>query len=64
MSNNILFKSLVNGVITLVIFALITSLMRGMFFLQVIMLPYYLLLAVSAAAASYIGFKLKEMKTE
>ena len=64
MSNNILFKSLVNGVITLIVLSVFATLVRGMLFVQAVTLPYHVLMAVTAVAASYIGLKAKEMKTE
>lgn len=62
MSTNIIFKSLVNGFITLIIFALIGTLMKGMLFIQAVTLPYNLLIACFAAVGSYIGFTMKEAK--
>lgn len=61
--SNILFKSLVNGVITLLVISLVVSLVRGLAFIQVITMPMYLATASCCAVASYFGYKLKEQKT-
>ena len=62
MSNNIILKSLANGFLTLIIFALIGTLMKGMIFIQAVTLPYNLLIACLAAAGSFIGYTMKEAK--
>lgn len=62
MSNNIILKSLANGFLTLIIFALIGTLMKGMIFIQAVTLPYNLIIACLAAAGSFIGYTMKEAK--
>lgn len=62
MSNNIILKSLANGFLTLIIFALIGTLMKGIIFIQAVTLPYNLLIACLAAAGSFIGYTMKEAK--
>lgn len=62
MNTNIIFKSLANGLITLLVFALIGVLIKGMVFIQAVTLPYNLLIACLAAAGSFIGFTLKEAR--
>jgi hypothetical protein len=62
MNTNIIFKSLANGFITLLVFALIGVLIKGMVFIQAVTLPYNLLIACFAAVGSYIGFTIREAK--
>ena len=53
---NILFKSLLNGVVTLFALALILSWMNGLRFVEALVLPYIITAAVTACLASFIGF--------
>ena len=53
---NILFKSLLNGVVTLFALALILSWMNGLRFVEALVLPYIITAAVAACFASFIGF--------
>lgn len=62
MSNNVILKSLANGFLTLIIFALIGTLMKGMIFIQAVTLPYNLIIACLAAAGSFIGYTMREAK--
>lgn len=61
--SNILFKSLFNGIISLVVISLVVSLVRGVAFIQIATMPMYLATASCCAVASYFGYKLKEQKT-
>ena len=59
MNKNILVKALINGIISLLVLAVLLSLINGMGFMAALMAPYTILAAVSAVVGSYIGFARK-----
>ena len=62
MDKNILFKSLLQGIAALLLFALLVSVVRTEPILQVLAAPYTILLGVSAVVGSYAGFLRKAKK--
>lgn len=56
MNKNILVKALINGIISLLVLAVLLSLINGMGFMAALMAPYTILAAISAVVGSYIGF--------
>ena len=59
MGNNILIKSLLNGVISLLVLAVLLSLGKDMSFVQALTVPYTIAAAIAAMVGSYIGFARK-----
>ena len=59
MDKNILIKSLLNGVISLLVLAVLLSLRTDMSFVQALTVPYALVVAITAMVGSYIGFARK-----
>ena len=59
---NIIIKSLVNGILTFVLVALIQHLVKGVAIAQAVIAPYTIFLTISAIVGSYIGFSIKAMK--
>lgn len=55
----ILVKSLLIGLATLLVLALMLSLMKGVAFAELLVAPYTIAFAVSAALGSYVGFERK-----
>ncbi len=62
MDKNILFKSLLQGIAALLLFALLVSVVRAEPILQVLAAPYTIVLGVSAVVGSYAGFLRKAKK--
>lgn len=62
MNKNIIIKSLLNGVITFFLVAVVLDLAKGIPFGQALVEPYNILLGISATIGSYIGFSRKAMK--
>ena len=60
MNKNIILKSLLNGILTFVLVALVLSL-KGWAIAQAVASPYTIFLAVSAIAGSFVGFTVKAM---
>ena len=58
MKNNI-FKALINAVVTLLVLALVLSLMKGVAFAELLVAPFTIAFAVSAGLGSYVGFERK-----
>ena len=56
MNKTILVKALVNGIVSLLVLAVLLSLVNGIGFMEALMAPYTIIAAISAVAASYIGF--------
>ena len=61
MNKNNVIKSLLNGVLTFVLVALVLSL-KGMDITQALVSPYTIFLAVSAIVGSFVGFTMKAMR--
>ena len=59
MDRNILIKSLLNGVISLLVLAVLLSLIKGMSFVQALTVPYTIAVAIVAMVGSFIGFARK-----
>ena len=59
MDKNILIKSLLNGVISLLVLAVLLSLVNGTGFTAALFAPHTIIVALSAAVGSYIGFSRK-----
>ena len=59
MDRNTLIKSLLNGVISLLVLAVLLSLIKGMSFVQALTVPYTIAAAIVAMVCSYIGFARK-----
>ena len=59
MDKNILIKSLLNGVITLLALAVILSLVKDVGFVQALIAPYTIAASIAAMVGSYIGFARK-----
>ena len=59
MDKNILIKSLLNGVISLLVLAVLLSLIKDMSFVQALTVPYTIAVAIAAMVGSYIGFARK-----
>ena len=64
MDKNILFKSLLQGVVGMVIIALLLSILHDDSFLEVLVEPYTILMGVACVVGSYIGYSRKAKKTE
>ena len=62
MDKNILFKSLLQGIAGMLLFALLVSVVRAESILQVLAAPYTIVLGVSAVVGSYAGFLRKAKK--
>jgi hypothetical protein len=62
MSNSVVFKSLANGIVTLIVISMLSTLLKDMDFTQAIILPYNVITATLAVAGSYVGFTIKELK--
>ena len=62
MNKNILFKSLLQGVAGMLILALLLSIVKDVSILEVLVRPYTILIGVSAAIGSYIGYVRKAKK--
>ena len=61
MNKNNVIKSLLNGVLTFMLVALVLSL-KGMDIAQALVSSYTIFLTVSAIAGSFIGFAMKAMR--
>ena len=61
MNKNTVIKSLLNGILTFILVALVLSL-KGMAIAQAIIAPYTIFLTISAILGSFIGFTLKAMR--
>lgn len=59
MDKNILIKSLLNGVISLLVLAVLLSLIKDMSFVQALTELYTIAVAIAAMVGSYIGFARK-----
>jgi hypothetical protein len=59
-----LIKSILNGLITWFVVALAVSLIRDIAFLKVLIEPFIIVSAVTAAVGSYAGFLRKEKMEE
>ena len=62
MNKNILFKSLLQGVVGMFILALVLSIVKDDSILKVLAEPYTILVGVSAVIGSYIGYLRKAKK--
>ena len=62
MNKNIIIKSLLNGIISFFLVALVLDLAKGIPFGKAIVDPYSIFLGVSAIVGSYIGFSRKAAK--
>ena len=62
MNKNIIIKSLLNGVTSFFLVALVLDLVKGIPFGQALAEPYNIILGISAIVGSYIGFTRKAMK--
>ena len=62
MNKNIIIKSLLNGILTFVVVALVQYLVEGVALTQAIAAPYTIFLAISAIVGSFIGFSIKAAK--
>ena len=61
MKKNII-KSLLNGILTFVVVALVQYLVKGVAITQAIVAPYTIFLTLSAIVGSFVGFSIKAMK--
>lgn len=61
MKKNII-KSLLNGILTFVVVALVQYLVKGVALTQAIAEPYTIFLAISAIVGSFVGFSIKAEK--
>ena len=59
MKKSIIIKSLINGIASCFAVALVQSLIRGIPFVQALTAPYTILLAISAAVGSFIGYEIR-----
>jgi len=59
---SIIVKSVINGIITFLVVGLALSLIKGIAFVQVITMPYFLFIVSSVIVGSYIGFTKKQEK--
>ena len=59
MDKNILIKSLLNGVISLLVLAVLLILIKDMSFVQALTKFYTIAVAIAAMVGSYIGFARK-----
>ncbi len=62
--NKIIIKSLVNGIVSALLLALILTLTKGMNYVDALMAPSTLILAPCAAVGSFIGYTLRAKKKE
>ncbi|MDO4866033.1 MAG: hypothetical protein Q4C10_05710 [Clostridia bacterium] len=62
MNKNIIIKSLLNGIISFFLVALVLDLVRGIPFGKAIVDPYNIFIGVAAIIGSYIGFTRKALK--
>ena len=61
MKKNII-KSLLNGILTFVVVALVQYLVKGVAITQAIVAPYTIFLTLSAIVGSFVGFSIKAAK--
>ena len=61
MKKNII-KSLLNGILTFVVVALVQYLVKGVTITQAIAAPYTIFLTIAAIVGSFIGFNIKAAK--
>ena len=59
MNNNIILKSLINGIITWLVVGLFLSLTKDTTFVEALITPYTLFAASACIGGSFIGFKRK-----
>lgn len=59
---SVIVKSVINGIITFLVVGLALSLIKGIAFVQVITMPYFLFIVSSVIVGSYIGFTKKQEK--
>ena len=52
----IIIKSLINGIVTWLVVALVLSRMNGLAFAEALVIPYTITAAITACLGSYIGF--------
>jgi len=62
MDKNLLFKSLMNGIIAFLGISLLMVIVKDATLVQAITTPYVIISAVCAAVVSYFGFMLKTSK--
>ena len=62
MNKNIIIKSLLNGILTFVVVALVQYLVEGVALTQAIAAPYTIFLTISAIVGSFVGFSIKATK--
>ena len=62
MKKNIIVKSLLNGIASFLLVAVVLNLAKGIPFGQALVEPYSIFLGVSAIIGSCIGFSRKTMK--
>ena len=62
MNKNLIIKSLLNGILSFVLVALVLHLVKGVAIAQAIVAPYTIFLTLSAIAGSFVGFNIKAMK--
>ena len=58
----IIVKSLLNGILTFVVVALVQYLVKGVALTQAIAAPYTIFLTISAIVGSFVGFSIRTMK--
>ena len=61
---NIIIKSLLNGIVSCLLLALILTLTKGVNFMQALVEPSTLFLAPCAAVGSYFGYRFKAMRKD
>ena len=59
MNNNIILKSLINGILTWLVLGLFLSLTKDTTFVEALITPYILFAASVCIGGSFIGFKRK-----
>ena len=59
MNNNIILKSLINGILTWLVLGLFLSLTKDTTFVEALITPYILFAASTCIGGSFIGFKRK-----
>ena len=62
MNKNIIIKSLINGVVSFFVVALVLDLVKGIPFGQALVNPFNIFLCISAIVGSFIGFSRKEKR--
>lgn len=62
MNKNIIIKSLLNGIISFFLVAVVLDLVKGIPFGQALVEPYSIFLGITAIIGSFIGFSRKAMK--